>query len=74
MKVTPADIWYLNDRNQCSHYNGFGQLVDDRWYDANMNEKSRKYQGKGRRWSHIPWTEDQRKSCKLIFKLRIGKV
>lgn len=68
LQVTNLEPFYFHS-SQWTHFNGFGQYVDDWWYDANPDAEP-KVQGMGRRWSYLPWTLEQEESCEA-WKLKV---
>lgn len=58
--------------SQWTHFDGHGRYRND---DPRLsNEALPKQQGSGRRWSYLPWTEEQEDTCKarLVVKLKVG--
>lgn len=58
--------------SQWTHFDGRGRYRND---DPRLpNEALLKQQGPGRRWSYLPWTEEQEDTCKtrLVVKLKVG--
>ncbi|KAI8937691.1 hypothetical protein NX059_005392 [Plenodomus lindquistii] len=60
--------------SQWTHFNGCGGYQLDAL--QSFDETAPKQQGPGRRWSYLPWTEEQEKSCRveLVVKLKVGGV
>ncbi|KAF2738409.1 hypothetical protein EJ04DRAFT_549905 [Polyplosphaeria fusca] len=59
--------------SQWTHMGGKGQYIHDEWYVPDFDKSKLKYQGAGRRWSYLPWTEEQDTSCRNLAIRRIGK-
>ncbi|KAH9863206.1 hypothetical protein IAQ61_009483 [Plenodomus lingam] len=58
--------------SQWTHFNGRGGYEVDAL--QNFEEGAPRQQGPGRRWSYLPWTEEQAESCRmeLLVRLRVG--
>ncbi|KAH9868633.1 hypothetical protein J1614_007705 [Plenodomus biglobosus] len=71
LTVERSATYYVHP-SQWTHYTGNGgyQLDDIR----KMNVIETKFQGPGRRWSYLPWTEEQEQSCRaqLVVRLKVG--
>lgn len=64
LKVTESAPFYWH-ASQWTHYDGYGGYIDDYWYTGDL-DATLKFQGIGRRWSHLPWTTAQEKSCRTL--------
>ncbi|KAF2476182.1 uncharacterized protein BDR25DRAFT_309618 [Lindgomyces ingoldianus] len=54
----------------CAHFNGKGDFINNWWYEPVQNPK---FQGKGRKWAYLPWTETMEETCRP-FKIKLRKV
>ncbi|KAF2132411.1 hypothetical protein P153DRAFT_429552 [Dothidotthia symphoricarpi CBS 119687] len=59
---TREDFFYRSHPSQWTHFNGYGGYRNDDPYVCDMTAP--KDQGKGRRWSYVPWTREQEESCR----------
>lgn len=71
LEVVDGEPFYFH-ASQWSHFDGNGRYEDDYGYGADPDAPT-KYQGKGRRWSYLPWTKEQESSCNpFTLKLRMN--
>lgn len=71
LTVERSAAYYVHP-SQWTHYTGHGHYrLDD---VRKMNVMKTKFQGPGRRWSYLPWTEEQEQSCRaqLVVRLKVG--
>ncbi|EDU50101.1 hypothetical protein PtrSN002B_011364 [Pyrenophora tritici-repentis] len=69
LKVEPRENMFIHD-SQWTHYDGYGQYRDDELYF--MDDRAPKQQGRSRRWSYLPWTNEQAESCSQVVKLKVN--
>ncbi len=58
--VEPRDQFFMHE-SQWTHFDGYGEYRLDE--PQIVDETAPKEQGPGRRWSYLPWTKEQEKSC-----------
>lgn len=63
------NFFYYSHPSQWTHFDGYGRYREDEPYVC--DESAPKDQGKGRRWSYLPWTTEQEKSCRPVM-LKLG--
>ncbi|CAE7206375.1 hypothetical protein P3342_011407 [Pyrenophora teres f. teres] len=69
LKVERRENMFMHD-SQWTHYDGYGEYRDDEHYV--MDDRAPKQQGRSRRWSYLPWTNEQDESCRLLVKLKVN--
>lgn len=61
LKVEPRENYFMHT-GQWTHFDGYGGYrLDERQV---VDEAAPKQQGRGRRWSYLPWTREQEESCR----------
>ncbi|KAH7405811.1 hypothetical protein DE146DRAFT_608776 [Phaeosphaeria sp. MPI-PUGE-AT-0046c] len=69
LMIEPRFEYFLHT-SQWTHFSGTGSYLSDARYVPDMEVA--KEQGMGRRWSWVPWTEEQEESCcGLLVKLKV---
>jgi hypothetical protein len=68
LTIEPREDFFMHE-SQWTHFNGQGGYVADVRYVPDF--AAPKDQGKGRRWSAIPWTTEMEESCRLVVKLKV---
>ncbi|CBX94821.1 hypothetical protein LEMA_P118240.1 [Plenodomus lingam JN3] len=71
LTIEPRAPFFMH-ASQWTHFNGRGGYEVDAL--QNFEEGAPRQQGPGRRWSYLPWTEEQAESCRmeLLVRLRVG--
>ena len=71
LKVEHRENMFIHS-SQWTHFNGRWEYEDDTNYLP--DERAPKRQGKGRRWTYLPWTREQEESCEhtMVVKLKVS--
>jgi hypothetical protein len=68
LKIESREDFFMHE-SQWTHFNGQGGYVADARYVPDF--AAPKDQGKGRRWSAIPWTTEMEESCRLVVRVKV---